>query len=164
LAAHHRVPPGGTEWGAILDNRGSGERVALARGFQSPAELVMVLPIPMHSRRDVGSTKRSTLMDLNNLTLSPGSWLVWIVVGLVAGFLASRMVKGGGYGLVGDLVVGLIGAVIGGFLLGFFVQGTVGLFGTIVVAFIGAVVLLFIVRSVSGRRGGRRTGRRIGRA
>jgi uncharacterized membrane protein YeaQ/YmgE (transglycosylase-associated protein family) len=103
-------------------------------------------------------------MDLNNLTLSPGSWLVWIVVGLVAGFLASRMVKGGGYGLVGDLVVGLIGAVIGGFLLGFFVQGTVGLFGTIVVAFIGAVVLLFIVRSVSGRRGGRRTGRRIGRA
>jgi uncharacterized membrane protein YeaQ/YmgE (transglycosylase-associated protein family) len=44
-------------------------------------------------------------MDLNNLTLSPGSWLVWIVVGLVAGFLASRMVKGGGYGLVGDLVV-----------------------------------------------------------
>jgi uncharacterized membrane protein YeaQ/YmgE (transglycosylase-associated protein family) len=49
--------------------------------------------------------------------------------------------------------------VIGGFLLGFFVQGTVGLLGTIVVAFIGAAVLLFIVRSVGGRRGGRRIGR-----
>jgi uncharacterized membrane protein YeaQ/YmgE (transglycosylase-associated protein family) len=100
-------------------------------------------------------------MDLNNLTLNPGGWLVWIIVGLVAGFLASQFVKGGGYGLVGDLIVGLIGAVIGGFLVGFFVQGTVGLLGTIVVAFIGAVILLFIVRTTMG---GRRRGRRIGRA
>ena len=92
-------------------------------------------------------------MDVNNLTLSPGGWLVWIIVGLVAGFLASRLVKGGGYGLIGDLIVGLVGAVIGGFLVGFFVHTTVGLFGSIVVAFIGAVILLFIVRSVGG--GGR---------
>jgi uncharacterized membrane protein YeaQ/YmgE (transglycosylase-associated protein family) len=92
-------------------------------------------------------------MDVNNLTLSPGGWLVWIIVGLVAGFLASRFVKGGGYGLIGDLVVGLLGAVIGGFLVGFFVHTTVGLFGSIVVAFIGAVILLFIVRQVKG--GGR---------
>jgi uncharacterized membrane protein YeaQ/YmgE (transglycosylase-associated protein family) len=92
-------------------------------------------------------------MDVNNLTLSPGGWLVWIIVGLVAGFLASRLVKGGGYGLIGDLIVGLVGAVIGGFLVGFFVHTTVGLFGSIVVAFIGAVILLFIMRSVGG--GGR---------
>ncbi len=45
-------------------------------------------------------------MDINNLNLSPGGWLVWIIVGLVAGFLASRFVKGGGYGLIGDLIVG----------------------------------------------------------
>jgi uncharacterized membrane protein YeaQ/YmgE (transglycosylase-associated protein family) len=95
-------------------------------------------------------------MDVNNLTLSPGGWLVWIVVGLVAGFLASHFVKGGGYGLIGDLIVGLIGAVIGGFVLGFFVHGPVGLLGTIVVAFIGAVILLWVVRTVMG---GRRTGR-----
>ena len=92
-------------------------------------------------------------MDINHLNLSPGGWLVWIIVGLVAGFLASRFVKGGGYGLIGDVIVGLIGAVIGGFLIGFFVQGPVGLFGTIVVAFIGAVILLFIVRTMTG--GGR---------
>lgn len=96
-------------------------------------------------------------MDINNLNLSPGGWLVWIIVGLVAGFLASHFVKGGGYGLIGDVIVGLIGAVIGGFLIGFFVQGPVGLFGTIVVAFIGAVILLFIVRTMTG-------GRRIRRA
>jgi uncharacterized membrane protein YeaQ/YmgE (transglycosylase-associated protein family) len=92
-------------------------------------------------------------MDLNNLNLNPGGGLlVWVIVGLVAGFLASRFVKGGGYGLIGDLIVGLLGAVIGGFLIGYFVQGSVGLLGTIVVAFIGAVILLFIVRSVGGRR------------
>lgn len=95
-------------------------------------------------------------MDLNNLNLSPGGWLVWIIVGLIAGYLASHFVKGGGSGLVGDLVVGLVGAVIGGFVLGFFVQGTVGLLGTIVVAFIGAVVLLFIVRTARGGRRSRR--------
>jgi uncharacterized membrane protein YeaQ/YmgE (transglycosylase-associated protein family) len=95
-------------------------------------------------------------MDVNNLTLSPGGWLVWIIVGLVAGFLASQFVKGGGYGLIGDLIVGLLGAVIGGFLVGFFVHTTVGLFGSIVVAFIGAVILLFILRQVAG---GRRAGR-----
>jgi uncharacterized membrane protein YeaQ/YmgE (transglycosylase-associated protein family) len=86
------------------------------------------------------------------MQLEPGGLLVWIIVGLVAGFLASRFVKGGGYGLIGDIVVGLLGAVIGGFLLGFFVHTTVGLLGSIVVAFIGAVVLLFIVRQVTGGR------------
>jgi uncharacterized membrane protein YeaQ/YmgE (transglycosylase-associated protein family) len=95
-------------------------------------------------------------MDVNNLTLSPGGWLVWIIVGLVAGFLASQFVKGGGYGLIGDLIVGLIGAVIGGFIVGFFVQGTVGFIGTIIVAFIGAVILLFIVRQLGGGRRSRR--------
>jgi uncharacterized membrane protein YeaQ/YmgE (transglycosylase-associated protein family) len=86
------------------------------------------------------------------MQLEPGGLLVWIIVGLVAGFLASRFVKGGGYGLIGDIVVGLLGAVIGGFVVGFFVHATVGLFGSIVVAFIGAVVLLFIVRQVTGGR------------
>jgi uncharacterized membrane protein YeaQ/YmgE (transglycosylase-associated protein family) len=90
-------------------------------------------------------------MDVNNLTLSPGGWVVWIIVGLVAGFLASHFVKGGGYGLIGDLIVGLIGALIGGFLIGFFLHTTVGLLGSIVVAFVGAVILLLIVRTVTGR-------------
>lgn len=95
-------------------------------------------------------------MDINGVGLNPGGLLLWIVVGLVAGFLASRFVKGGGYGLMGDLIVGLVGAVVGGFLVGLFVHTTVGLFGSIVIAFIGAVVLLFIVRTATGGRRSRR--------
>jgi uncharacterized membrane protein YeaQ/YmgE (transglycosylase-associated protein family) len=86
------------------------------------------------------------------MQLEPGDLLAWIIVGLVAGFLASHFVKGGGYGLIGDLIVGLLGAVIGSFLVGFFVHTTVGLLGSIVVAFIGAVILLFVVRQVTGGR------------
>ena len=84
------------------------------------------------------------------MQLDPGGLLVWIIVGLVAGFLASHFVKGGGYGLIGDLIVGLLGAVIGGFVVGLFYHATVGLFGSIVVAFIGAVILLFVLRQVKG--------------
>lgn len=76
--------------------------------------------------------------------------LLWfLIVGVVAGWLAGKLVKGGGFGLVGDLVVGVIGALIGGFLfntLGVSAGG--GLIGSIVVATIGAVVLLFVVRLV----------------
>lgn len=76
--------------------------------------------------------------------------LLWfLIVGLIAGWLAGSLVKGGGFGLVGDLVVGVIGAFIGGFL---FTQMGVsqgnGMLGSIVVATIGAVVLLLIVRLV----------------
>jgi uncharacterized membrane protein YeaQ/YmgE (transglycosylase-associated protein family) len=74
--------------------------------------------------------------------------LLWfLIIGLVAGWLAGVLVKGGGFGLVGNLAVGVVGAVLGGWLfdtLGASAGG--GLLGSIVVATIGAVVLLFIVR------------------
>lgn len=76
--------------------------------------------------------------------------LFWVIVGLIAGFLAS-MVMRGGYGVVGDIIVGIVGAVIGGFLmslLGFSASG--GLLYTILVAFIGACILIAILRAVSG--------------
>ena len=76
--------------------------------------------------------------------------LMWfLVVGVVAGWLAGKLVKGGGFGLIGDLVVGIIGALVGGFLfstLGVSAGG--GLIGSIIVATIGAVVLLYAVRLV----------------
>ena len=81
--------------------------------------------------------------------------LTWIIVGLVAGVLAS-FVMGGGYGLIGDIVIGIVGAFLGGWI--FRTLGVSsplsGLAGTILVAFIGAVVLLFILRLI--RRGTRR--------
>ncbi len=74
--------------------------------------------------------------------------LLWfLIVGLVAGWLAGMLVKGGGFGLAGDLVVGVIGAVLGGWLFSTFGASTGGgLVGSIIVATIGAVVLLVIVR------------------
>ncbi|HEY4028269.1 MAG TPA: GlsB/YeaQ/YmgE family stress response membrane protein [Candidatus Dormibacteraeota bacterium] len=87
------------------------------------------------------------------MALNPGGVIAWIIVGLIAGWAASRVMKGGvGYGIIGDLVVGLIGALIGGFVIGLFFHGSVGVIGSIIVAFIGAVILLAIVRAVSGGR------------
>jgi len=75
---------------------------------------------------------------------------VWfLIVGLIAGWLAGTLVKGGGFGLVGDLIVGVVGAFLGGFLfstLGVSTGG--GLIGSIIVATIGAVVLLFLIRLI----------------
>ena len=71
----------------------------------------------------------------------------------VAGWLAGVIVKGGGFGLIGDIVVGIIGALVGGWLYGFF--GHVGVTGfnipSMVCALIGAVVLLWIIRAIRGR-------------
>lgn len=73
----------------------------------------------------------------------------FLVIGLIAGWLAGVLVKGGGFGLIGDLVVGVIGAVFGGFLFRTFgVSFGGGFIDSIVVATIGAVVLLFIVRLI----------------
>ncbi len=76
--------------------------------------------------------------------------LLWfLIVGLIAGWLAGVLVKGGGYGVLGDIVVGIVGAFIGGYLfssLGASVGG--GLIGSIIVATIGAVILIFIVRLI----------------
>lgn len=77
------------------------------------------------------------------------SILWFLVVGVVAGWLAGVLVKGGGFGLVGDLVVGVIGAFLGGFLFSTLgASGGGGLVGSIIVATVGAVVLLFVVRLV----------------
>lgn len=75
--------------------------------------------------------------------------LTWLIVGLVAGLLASFVVKGG-YGLLGDIVIGILGAFIGGWIFGKMGWGTPfpGLAGTIFVAFIGSVVLLLILRLI----------------
>lgn len=78
--------------------------------------------------------------------------LTWLIVGLVAGVLASLVMGGTGYGLIGDIIIGIAGAFVGGWLLRTLGAGVPigGLAGVIVVAFIGAVVLLFILRLIRG--------------
>lgn len=73
--------------------------------------------------------------------------IIWILVGAVAGWLAGLVVRGGGFGLVGNIVIGIIGAFLGGWLFGMAgVAIGAGIINTIFTAFIGAVVLLLIVR------------------
>jgi uncharacterized membrane protein YeaQ/YmgE (transglycosylase-associated protein family) len=93
--------------------------------------------------------------------LSNQSLLVILVVGMVAGWLAGRVMEGGGFGLIGDLIVGLIGAFIGDWLLPQLgIHLGTGIIALILNAFIGAVVLLLILRLVGGWRGRPWWGRR----
>jgi uncharacterized membrane protein YeaQ/YmgE (transglycosylase-associated protein family) len=82
--------------------------------------------------------------------------LAWLVLGLIAGFLASMVMRGGGYGIVGDIIVGILGAFIGGFLFSVLTGNPNPVnnldIGSIFVAFVGACILIAILRAISGRR------------
>ena len=81
-------------------------------------------------------------MDVQNI-------IIWIIVGAIAGWLAGMVVKGGGFGLIGDIIVGSVGALIAGWLLpaiGFPIAA--GFVGAIIDAFIGAVILLIIIKLI----------------
>jgi uncharacterized membrane protein YeaQ/YmgE (transglycosylase-associated protein family) len=73
--------------------------------------------------------------------------LAWIVVGLIAGWLAGKVMKGGGYGILVDIILGILGGILGGWVFGLLGiwQGR-GMIGSIIVAFIGAVILVAITR------------------
>ncbi len=83
--------------------------------------------------------------------------LSWIVVGLIAGWLAGLVVKGGGYGCIGDIIVGVIGGLIGGWIASRFFHMGDPMSGinlqSILVAFVGAVILVLLLRLLSGKRG-----------
>jgi uncharacterized membrane protein YeaQ/YmgE (transglycosylase-associated protein family) len=72
----------------------------------------------------------------------------WIVVGLIAGWAAGKIMKGGGYGTVMDIILGIVGGVVGGWLLGIFNIHMGGLVGSIIVAIFGAVVLIWLSRMI----------------
>ena len=74
----------------------------------------------------------------------------WIVVGLIAGFLAGLVMRGGGFGIVGDIIVGILGAIIGGFVAGLLGLGASGFVGSIIIAFLGACLLIALLRAFSG--------------
>ena len=81
--------------------------------------------------------------------------LAWIVVGLIAGWLAGKVMSGGGFGLIGDIVVGVIGGLLGGWIATTFLHmgGMSGInLPSILIAFLGAIVLLVLVRLLSGGR------------
>lgn len=89
-------------------------------------------------------------------------WLGWIIVGGIAGWLAGQLMRGRSLGCLANVIVGIVGAIIGGWIFGQLgiLRGNVGLFGSIVVATIGAAVLLFIVDLLNGNPRGRGRPRR----
>jgi uncharacterized membrane protein YeaQ/YmgE (transglycosylase-associated protein family) len=77
-----------------------------------------------------------------------GALLIFLAIGAVSGWLAGKLMKSGGFGLLGNMVVGVIGAIIGGMLFSFLGITTHGLIGSIITATVGAMVLLYVVRLI----------------
>ncbi|MCH9699381.1 MAG: GlsB/YeaQ/YmgE family stress response membrane protein [Gammaproteobacteria bacterium] len=73
---------------------------------------------------------------------------MFLGIGAVAGWLAGTLMKGGGYGLIGNIVIGILGAVVGGFVFNFFGISAGGLIGSIVTATVGAILLLYLIRLI----------------
>ena len=92
---------------------------------------------------------------LADISLSASTVVWWIVVGLIVGLIASFIMRGG-YGIIGDIVVGIVGAFLGGFLASLVGIGSGSLLGTLIIAVIGACILIAILRAVSGGTGYRR--------
>ncbi|GAC47792.1 GlsB/YeaQ/YmgE family stress response membrane protein [Gordonia aichiensis] len=86
-------------------------------------------------------------------TTTSVGWIGYIIIGAIAGWIAGKIVKGGGAGLLMNIVIGIVGALIGGFLLSFFVDtASGGWWFTLFTAVLGAVILLWIVGLVQSRR------------
>ncbi len=86
------------------------------------------------------------LVRLLGMTLA--GLIIFLAIGAVAGWLAGVIIKGGGFGLVGDIVVGVIGSLIGGWLFGFLGIAAGGLIGSIIAAIVGAIILIAVVRLI----------------
>ena len=88
-----------------------------------------------------------------SLNASSHTLIIWILIGLIAGYITGRIMKGSGFGPIMDIVVGIVGALVGGFLmvqLGY--AGSGGFLYTVFVAVLGAVLLTFLMRLVTGGR------------
>lgn len=72
----------------------------------------------------------------------------WIIVGLIAGWLAGRIMKGGGYGMIADIVLGILGGIVGGWIVGQLGFGGGGMIWSILVAILGAVILIALTRLI----------------
>ena len=84
--------------------------------------------------------------------MSTQDLVLFLAVGLVAGWLAGRIMKGGGFGLVGDLVIGVIGSFVGVWLFGVLQIQAGGILGLLIAAVVGALLLLYLARLIKGGR------------
>src|SRR5262245_1363521 len=99
-----------------------------------------------HERFQDRNGQRAAIGEGHRMSLTGLIW--FLLIGLIAGWLAGKVMRGGGFGLVGDLIVGIIGALLGGWLFGVIGIHAGGLIGAIVTAFVGAVLLLLVLRLI----------------
>ncbi|HKD74306.1 MAG TPA: GlsB/YeaQ/YmgE family stress response membrane protein [Ktedonobacterales bacterium] len=83
--------------------------------------------------------------------LNPGNFIAWIIVGGLAGWIAGRFF-GGGWGFFGDIILGLLGALLGALIVGLFVQASFGFWGTLLVSVLGSAIILAISRAIRNNR------------
>lgn len=97
-----------------------------------------------YSRRTWDSQRKDVDMSI----------IAWIVLGLLAGWIASMIMGGGGYGIIGDMIVGIVGALIGGFITGplFGIDVTGFNVTSLIVAVVGAIILIALLRAFTGTR------------
>jgi uncharacterized membrane protein YeaQ/YmgE (transglycosylase-associated protein family) len=100
-------------------------------------------PLERYAGSDSFQTTKENAMGL----------LWWIIVGMVAGWATGKIMRGSGYGFIADTVLGIIGAVVGGYVAGFLgISPVGGLLYTILIAIVGAVIVVFLFRLIAGRR------------
>jgi uncharacterized membrane protein YeaQ/YmgE (transglycosylase-associated protein family) len=121
-------------------------RGSRTRGSEPFRALKLNPPSADHRRLDGSQDAQGrTFMDSHSL-------IAWLVIGAIAGWLAGTFVRGGGFGLLGDIVVGIIGAFIGGWLANqFHIHVGTGWISAIITGFVGASLLLIILRAVRRR-------------
>jgi len=86
------------------------------------------------------------------IVFTPGGILAWLLVGLLAGWMAGVFMRGFGFGILADIIVGLIGAFIGGLVTSLFVEGVAGFWGSVLIAFVGACLFIAVVRALAPPR------------
>ena len=85
------------------------------------------------------------VISLHNIKLNTMVFLWYIVIGIVAGFLAGKIMRGGGFGIIVNLILGIIGGLLGGWVFGLFGIAAYGIIGNLITATIGAILVLWIV-------------------
>jgi uncharacterized membrane protein YeaQ/YmgE (transglycosylase-associated protein family) len=87
-----------------------------------------------------------------DVVLDPGGIAAWLAVGLIAGWLAGKLMETASFGVLGDILLGLLGALVGGVVLGWFVRGEPAFWGTVLAAFLGACMVIVVVRAIVAAR------------
>ncbi len=87
-----------------------------------------------------------------HINIDLNGWIALLLIGLIAGFLAGQIFKGSGFGILGNIIIGIIGAVLGAVLFNAMGIAPAGLIGAIITATVGAVVLLFLLSLATGKK------------